>query len=256
MTELETSKNTLISKLFELSRVAQDTADAVIGLYKHMDEESDIKGVLALGESVDLLLEKSMKKKEKDLIEKEKKMETEGKKKKKTEKDPNAPKKPLTIYFAFSFATRELIREERKKKNLTALSAIEMNDMIKERWNNITKEEKKKWQEKYADELKLYQEKKMKYSESLNSKSNEEFSKLSEVEDNEENVESADPFNKSIDVSTSSMKNTITLDNNSSHDKDLINGAKHNEKKKEKKRKSEKNLKSEKKMKNKSFEKL
>lgn len=90
----------------------------------------------------------------------------EKKKRKKAERDPNAPKKPLTMYFAYSFHHRDLIREDRKKKELEPLSATEVTEIVKKQWESISDEEKNKWQRKYQAELKDYQVKKEAYNAS------------------------------------------------------------------------------------------
>ncbi|CAK7902596.1 transcriptional regulator Hmo1p [[Candida] anglica] len=88
----------------------------------------------------------------------------EKKKRKKVEKDPNAPKKPLTMYFAYSFHHRDLIREDRKKKDLPALPSSELSELVKKQWENISPEEKQEWQQKYQNQLKDYQAKKEAYA--------------------------------------------------------------------------------------------
>ncbi|CCE82960.1 Piso0_002730 [Millerozyma farinosa CBS 7064] len=89
------------------------------------------------------------------------------KKKRKVVKDPNAPKKPLTIFFAYSFHMRDKIRKEREKQGLPTLSSAELNEIIKAHWNDITPEEKEGWQKKYQNELKEYQVLKEAYKNGL-----------------------------------------------------------------------------------------
>lgn len=179
MTDIKTSKDALVSALFELSKAAQDAASATVNFYKVAHESSNDESLTALASAINSVApalelanaETSNGAKQEDEKPKGKKGAKDGaapeKKKKKVEKDPNAPKKPLTIYFAFSFHTRETIREERKKNDEPPLSAVEMNELVKERWNSISAEEKSQWQKKYQTELKEYQKAKEAYQAKL-----------------------------------------------------------------------------------------
>lgn len=86
-------------------------------------------------------------------------------KKKKVEKDPFAPKKPLTVFFAYSAYVREALRAERQAQGLPALSSTEITQVISLQWNDMSAEEKQKWKEAYAGELQIYQVEKEKYLE-------------------------------------------------------------------------------------------
>ncbi|CCH43430.1 High mobility group protein 1 [Wickerhamomyces ciferrii] len=85
--------------------------------------------------------------------------------KKKVEKDPNAPKKPLTVFFAYSAYIRQALREERSSKGLPALSSTEITQEISKKWNELGELEKEKWKEAYNEELETYQRVKEKYLE-------------------------------------------------------------------------------------------
>lgn len=183
MSDIKTSKDALVSALFELSKAAQDAASATVNFYKVAHDSSNDESLTALASAInsvapalELVNTEASKETEAKTEEGEKpkgkKAAKDGaaapeKKKRKVEKDPNAPKKPLTIYFAFSFHTRETIREERKKNNEPPLSAVEMNEIVKERWNSISAEEKSQWQKKYQNELKEYQKAKEAYQGKL-----------------------------------------------------------------------------------------
>jgi hypothetical protein len=56
----------------------------------------------------------------------------EKKKRVKKEKDPDAPKRPLTAFFLFSTNARERIKEE-----LVNPSPVEVNNEILRRWNEM-----------------------------------------------------------------------------------------------------------------------
>lgn len=175
MSELKNAKDTLVASLFELSKAAQDAATATVNFYKASSNEN------LNGESLNSLastlnnIATSTSAAVPEVEEASSPVAYAGaasgalvatnggetqpeekKKRKKVEKDPNAPKKPLTIYFAYSFYTRDQIRQERAKQGLSPLSASELNEIIKERWSSISPEEKSKWQSKYQNELQQY----------------------------------------------------------------------------------------------------
>lgn len=85
--------------------------------------------------------------------------------KRKAEKDPNAPKKPLTVFFAYSAYTREKLKEDREAKGLTPLSSTEITQEISKLWNELGEDEKEKWKAAYVEELARYQIRKEKYLE-------------------------------------------------------------------------------------------
>lgn len=89
----------------------------------------------------------------------------EQKQKRKIEKDPNAPKKPLTVFFAYSAYTRQALREERMAAGLPALSSTELTQEISKKWNELSEAEKEKWKEAYVEELGHYHVKKEHYLE-------------------------------------------------------------------------------------------
>jgi hypothetical protein len=85
--------------------------------------------------------------------------------KKKVEKDPNAPKKPLTVFFAYSAYSREALKEDREARGLPPLSSTEITQEISKKWNELSDEEKEKWKEAYNKELETYHGVKEKYLE-------------------------------------------------------------------------------------------
>lgn len=78
------------------------------------------------------------------------------KKKRKVEKDPNAPKKPLTSYLRFNLQVRESMRNERAENNLPTLPATELNQIISDKWANLTNEDKTALQQAYDKEYEAY----------------------------------------------------------------------------------------------------
>ena len=170
MSDLKASKDSLIASLFELSKAAQEAAKNAVDFYKVAtggNEDITAEQLNGIQEAMRAAADTASGLKH----------GLDGaangdKKKRKVERDPNAPKKPLTMFFAFSFHLRKMIAEERKKKGLPNLGAIDLNQMVKERWDNITDEEKAKWKHKYEEEMKLYHAEKAKYEQSLKDGSN------------------------------------------------------------------------------------
>ncbi|KAI3404997.1 HMO1 [Candida oxycetoniae] len=166
--ELRTTKDVLVSSLFELSKAAQEAANAAVDFYRVAtggEEDVTTEQLHQIQEAMKIAVSATTGIKRE--LPQSNVNGNEKVKKKKVERDPNAPKKPLTMFFAFSFHLRKLIAEERKKKDLPNLSAIDMNSMIKDRWDNITSEEKARWKQKYDDEMKTYNLEKAKYEQSL-----------------------------------------------------------------------------------------
>lgn len=89
----------------------------------------------------------------------------DGKKKKRPykRKDPDAPKKPLTSFFAYSAYERPKIRLEREKAGSQAVTNGDLTTLVAEAWKNMKPEEKKKWTDKYERELAVYRQKKAAY---------------------------------------------------------------------------------------------
>lgn len=207
MSEIKTAKDALVASLFELSRAAQDAAAATLTFYKisnidgssseaqallsatldcihgaQVDADDEVNGTRQgdagngtkqmksgptaakseAGQATNGIVATSQEGEAGNV-----KAAAPEKKKRKVIKDPNAPKKPLTIFFAYSFHMRDKIRKEREKQGLPTLSSAELNEIIKAHWNDITPEEKEGWQKKYQNELKEYQVLKEAYKSGL-----------------------------------------------------------------------------------------
>lgn len=83
--------------------------------------------------------------------------------KKKPVKDPNAPKKPLTLFFAYSATVRDKIRAERLDKGQPSLSSVELTQIISQQWNDLSDKLKEDWKKQYLDQLANYNEAFTKY---------------------------------------------------------------------------------------------
>lgn len=76
--------------------------------------------------------------------------------KKRAEKDPNAPKKPVTLYLRFNLAVREQLSKERKESGQPTLQATELNRIISERWATLPADAKLELQKAYEADYEVY----------------------------------------------------------------------------------------------------
>ncbi|KAK9469828.1 hypothetical protein V1512DRAFT_219402 [Lipomyces arxii] len=88
-----------------------------------------------------------------------------GKKKRQSKRviDPDAPRRPQTVYFAFANETRKQIREEHQARGVEA-SNVEIIREVAERWKNMTEADKEPWKVVYAEQIKKYDEEKAAYN--------------------------------------------------------------------------------------------
>ncbi|KAK9448405.1 uncharacterized protein V1518DRAFT_418880 [Limtongia smithiae] len=77
-------------------------------------------------------------------------------------RDPNAPRRPQTVYFAFANETRKQIRDDYAAKHIEA-SNTDIIREVAERWKNMSDEAKEPWKTVYAEQIKLYETEKAKY---------------------------------------------------------------------------------------------
>lgn len=229
MSEVKSAKDALVASLFELSRAAQDAAAATATLYKvsQNDATAPVDTLSSLSKAITTLVSNvdgpaiADKKKTKQKAE---------------EKDPNAPKKPITIYFAYSFHIRDQIREERKAQGLPPLSAIEMNDYVKDRWSKLTDADKAPWKNKYQEELKEYNKQKELYTKAKAAGETPPVPVLSPVVELPKKVIA--PVESSSDSSSDSSSSDSEVEKREKKKKEKKR--KHDKEKSEKKKKSKK----------------
>lgn len=176
------AKDSLVSSLFELSKAASQSASSVLDFYHCIqDENYDLdQAFLTLQQSLSLLgqgtnqLEAVVNqfgdKVGFKLVDQVSDLDANSLlaasgKKKKAKKDPFAPKKPLTIFFAYTAYVRESIIQERKEKSLSPLSQIELTQTISQMWRELDDEQKQKWKMSYNHELEVYNKRKEEYLE-------------------------------------------------------------------------------------------
>lgn len=175
--KLKSAKDALVASLFELSKASNQTASAVVDFYNSIgdDEEEKIEAFTSLTESLQTLTAATnhFQSISSDLInpldDDKDSLNGSSKKalvaKKKVERDPNAPKKPLTVFFAYSAYVRQALRDDRAKEGLPPLSSTEITQEISKKWKELSDAEKEKWKKAYNVELEHYQKAKQEYLE-------------------------------------------------------------------------------------------
>lgn len=165
----------LVASLFELSKSANQTASCIVDFYHVIgeDEEEKIEAFTTLTEALQKLtsatnqlhcvsneLTNPLDDEKDGLV-----IPTIKQLKKKPERDPNAPKKPLTVFFAYSAYVRQALRDERQRNGFPPLSSTEITQEISKKWKELSDDEKDKWKQAYNAELENYQREKQKYLE-------------------------------------------------------------------------------------------
>ncbi|SCU96867.1 LAFA_0G08526g1_1 [Lachancea sp. 'fantastica'] len=177
--KLRAAKDTLVSSLFELSKSANQTASCIIDFYNAIgeDEEDKLEAFTTLTEALQKLTSATNQihgvsseltnplEDDKDVIPAIVSPVKATATRKKQERDPNAPKKPLTVFFAYSAYVRQALREDRQKAGLPPLSSTEITQEISKKWKELSDSEKFKWKQAYNAELENYQQEKLKYLE-------------------------------------------------------------------------------------------
>ena len=173
--KLKSAKDSLVSSLFELSKAANQTASSIVDFYNTIgdDEEEKIEAFTTLTESLQTLTSgvnhlHGISSELVNPIDDDKDAIIAAPVKavrRKIERDPNAPKKPLTVFFAYSAYVRQELREDRQKAGLPPLSSTEITQEISKKWKELSDNEKEKWKQAYNVELENYQREKSKYLE-------------------------------------------------------------------------------------------
>ncbi|SSD60737.1 related to High mobility group protein 1 [Saccharomycodes ludwigii] len=178
--KFKAAKDALVSSLFELSKSASQTASCVVDFYNYIgeDDEEKLEAFTTLTEALRKLtgatdqlndinhqLGHSADPKADEELATNSSAVAAVPVKKKAQRDPFAPKKPLTVFFAYSAYIRQSIIDERAKEGLPTLSSTEITQEISKKWNNLGAEEKAKWKQAYDAEMESYQKRKGEYLE-------------------------------------------------------------------------------------------
>lgn len=182
---LQQAKNALVSSLFELSNAANDAAAATVNFYKIAGIEGVEASALSfanLGETMNNAV-KAVTDSIPDASKATPGSPKAGKKtaaadasgdadekvkpkKKRAPKDPNAPKKPLTSYLRFNLSVREEMKKERFENGQPCHPAIELNQIIADRWSKLKDSEKEKLQKAWEADYEEYKKAMEKYNAS------------------------------------------------------------------------------------------
>jgi len=87
-----------------------------------------------------------------------KKSKTEQASKKRSKKDKNAPKRPISAYFFYNQERRESLKKEKPTLNNKDLIRV-----MSEEWNKLNDEQKKPYMKKAEDDKKRYLEEMKEY---------------------------------------------------------------------------------------------
>ncbi|RPA80627.1 HMG-box [Ascobolus immersus RN42] len=140
--ELIKSQNHFISSMTNLSIAASEAARAGMELFSMLASQQTNLAALQSRASVEPEADKKRKRKQ---------------------KDPNAPKRPLTAYFLYMQTARSIIKEhlgpEATNKQVT--------DAAVEQWKSMPEDEKARWNDAYQRELAKYRIEHEKYTKSL-----------------------------------------------------------------------------------------
>ncbi|CAD8157041.1 unnamed protein product [Paramecium octaurelia] len=104
---------------------------------------------------------------------------------KKKERDPNAPKKPLTPFFLFNQKYREKVVERNPEIKLTQISQMAGN-----KWSSMSEQEKKPYLDQYNAAKEIYEQELKDYNEKNGIQTNDKKRKKSEKFD-EKSMKSA-----------------------------------------------------------------
>lgn len=181
--QLKIAKDSLVSSLYELSKAANEASSNVVDFYNAAalgDEDATlVYGKLAdslklltaattnVSQSANQIIGDVYSVPQQGISGQIANINTNGdvKPKRKIDRDPNAPKKPLTVFFAYSAYLRQLLKEDREEKGLAPLSSTEITQEISKKWSELSDRDKEDWKEAYQQELDKYHTVKEKYLE-------------------------------------------------------------------------------------------
>ncbi|SMN21060.1 similar to Saccharomyces cerevisiae YDR174W HMO1 Chromatin associated high mobility group (HMG) family member involved in genome maintenance [Maudiozyma saulgeensis] len=177
--KLKAAKDSLVASLFELSKASNQTASSIVDFYNHIgdDEDEKLEAFTTLTEALQNLTSATNSlngisselvnpgEDEKDGSAASPPTPVKAPAKKKAERDPNAPKKPLTVFFAYSAYVRQELRDARQRAGLAPLSSTEITQEISKKWKDLSDAEKDTWKKAYNVELEHYQKAKQEYLE-------------------------------------------------------------------------------------------
>lgn len=166
MSSIKEAKNALVAALFELSKSANDAADATVSFYRLAGFEAGEAAGLALANLSETIangaagLSLGSNGADATLSQATQPLDDGADsakiRKKRARKDPLAPKKPLTTYLRYNLQVRDEIKKERSDADQPPIPAIELNKIIAERWGSLGESEKTKLQSAYDADFEVY----------------------------------------------------------------------------------------------------
>ncbi|KAK9462776.1 uncharacterized protein V1516DRAFT_190986 [Lipomyces oligophaga] len=176
--DLKVKKDALVAALTQLSNAAQDASRACIDFYSAANLPGNpplfaVPAVVEAAVIADAVVEgTAVEQKKAQVTTSSGEAEAEGdgdvedkvgrRKQRRRERDPDAPKRPQTMYFAFANEARKIIREEFAARGIEVANADIIHE-VSERWNNLTEEQKEPWKAMYAEQIRKYQSAKLAY---------------------------------------------------------------------------------------------
>ncbi|CAD8059114.1 unnamed protein product [Paramecium sonneborni] len=121
---------------------------------------------------------------------------------KKKERDPNAPKRPLTAFFLFNQKYREKVLERNPEVKL-----IQISQMAGQKWNSMSEEEKQPYIDQYNEAKNKYEEEIKDYNEKQSITNNDKKRKKQEKFD-DKSVKSGQDYH-SDDIDSESIQPAI-----------------------------------------------
>lgn len=163
--EVENAKNALVAKLTELTKASNDASNAALDFYRVLQahgtvDAADIEGLTgAIADTVRQAASIVVP------LVPEAVEEEPVKKRKRAKKDPNAPKKPLTLFFMFRDEVRPQLIQERQTKGEEPLLNVELLQLLLKLWAELLDAEKARYKERYSKLWADYQKEMVKYNE-------------------------------------------------------------------------------------------
>lgn len=194
--------------MFSLSKAAQESSNATIDFFNSISQNGNNIASEELANVLNTIgvagAEIAKATTSRQGITSEEKPVLNGKRKRAKKADPDAPKKPVTVYFLYASEARKIIREEREKRNDPPLNNTDMTNEIAKRWHSLSEGDKEPFKQLYQKKLADYNIEKHEYEGKK--ASNSDVSKAAETNNNELSVdleEATKDGDKSVESSPS-----------------------------------------------------
>lgn len=164
--DVELTKNALVAKLAELNKLSGEAITAALDHFKALDH-TDAAGP-ALAHLTDALADtfktlagvfSALNGIGGDFDGADGDADTKSKRprKKRAPKDPDAPKKPVTLFFLYRDDVREQLMKDNVSEDGIPMTNVEFTKLVLERWMNEPEDVKAKYKEEYTQKWLKYQ---------------------------------------------------------------------------------------------------